>query len=88
MGHSPSENGIFTDSLNYSHIVRECSNLSVGYFNEHTQQEYLNVDYLEELIRRLIKVNWYNVKVARSFEEDYLLDDFDETDPFDVSRFL
>jgi hypothetical protein len=88
MGHLPSENGIFTDSLNYSHIVRECSNLSVGYFNEHTSREYLDKDYLDRLIQKLIKVNWHNLKIARSFQEDYLLDVFDETDTFNISRFL
>jgi putative aminopeptidase FrvX len=71
MGHAPSNNGVFTDSFNYSRVVKECSNLSVGYFNEHTSHEYLDKDYLEKLIKRLIKVNWNNLKVTRS------LDDYD-----------
>lgn len=31
-------------------------NVSVGYFNEHTPSEYLNVDYLMDTIRRVIKM--------------------------------
>ncbi len=70
MGHSPAE-GIFTDSANYTDLIPECSNISVGYQHEHTQFESLNVCYLEGLIDRLIAVDWAKVDVVRDpFEEE------------------
>lgn len=31
--------GTFTDTANYTHLVAECTNVSVGYYNQHTKQE-------------------------------------------------
>lgn len=57
MEHMPAE-GIFTDSANYSHLIPECSNVSVGYQNEHTVLETLDLGYLEEVTERLCTVDW------------------------------
>ena len=32
--------GSFTDTANYTDIIPECTNLSCGYYNAHTQSEY------------------------------------------------
>lgn len=36
---SPSSRGVFTDSREFKDIIPECTNISVGYFNQHTHQE-------------------------------------------------
>lgn len=87
MGHKPAR-GTFTDSANYVDIIPECSNLSVGYYNEHTRAETLDTRYLMELIPRLCAVDWSQLPTARapraraSLEAGYLpsywLDDWDE----------
>lgn len=64
MGHKPAA-GIFTDSANYTHLVSECSNISVGYYNEHTTKETLDTHYLERLIERLCIVDWDGLPVVR-----------------------
>ncbi len=64
MGHAPAA-GMFTDSANYTHLIPECSNLSVGYANEHTTKETLDIHYLDRLISRLISVDWSKLIVAR-----------------------
>jgi len=64
MDHKPTA-GIFTDSANYAHLIPECSNVSVGYANEHTPQESLDLAYLERLIERLIAVDWKGLEVSR-----------------------
>jgi hypothetical protein len=69
MGHAPAD-GIFTDSANYAHLIPECSNLSIGYQNEHTRAETLDSEYLERVIERLIAVDWSVLEIAR----DPLLD--------------
>ena len=50
--------GIFTDSANFINIINECTNISVGYFNEHTKREYQNITYLEKLCKAAINIKW------------------------------
>lgn len=64
MGHKPAA-GIFTDSANYMGVIPECSNISVGYMNEHTPQETLDTGYLETLIERLCEVEWDKLPTER-----------------------
>jgi hypothetical protein len=45
--------------------IAECTNISVGYFNEHTVDEYQNLTYLEDLCKGVVKVDWENLPVVR-----------------------
>lgn len=47
--------GIFTDTANYVGIISECTNISIGYYNEHTKNEYLDLNYLQTLRDTMIK---------------------------------
>ena len=62
--------GIFTDSANYVDLIPECSNLSIGYQNEHTVKEALDLEYLEKVIGGLITVDWNGLPVARKPGDD------------------
>jgi predicted RNA-binding Zn-ribbon protein involved in translation (DUF1610 family) len=64
MGHAAAD-GIFTDSANYVDLIPECSNLSIGYQNEHTTRETLDIDYLEAVTERLIAVEWDSLPIVR-----------------------
>ena len=57
--------GIYTDSASFIDDIRECTNISVGYFHEHTGQEYQNMNYLISLCEASIKVNWNSLPTAR-----------------------
>lgn len=70
MDHRPAE-GVFTDSAYYSYLIPECSNLSIGYWNEHTPMETLDLNYLELVIKQLIAVEWSKVAVCRDPSEWY-----------------
>lgn len=59
------ETGVFTDSANYVDIIPECTNLSVGYYNEHTSQEYQDYEFLQVFIKKLLKVEWSELPTAR-----------------------
>jgi acetylornithine deacetylase/succinyl-diaminopimelate desuccinylase-like protein len=50
--------GSFTDTANYFGIVPECFNISVGYGNEHTQNEYLDWTYLNWLQDAVLSIDW------------------------------
>ena len=64
MGHEFAS-GTFTDTANYTSIVPECSNISVGYENEHSKYETLDVGYLMRLVDNLIDVNWKELPIER-----------------------
>lgn len=66
MGLDPT--GVFTDSANFIDIIPECTNISVGYFNEHTYKEALNITYLQKLAQACLKVNWGSLPVYRQVE--------------------
>ncbi len=49
LGHRCDPTGVFTDTANYTHLVGECTNVSVGYACEHTPAETLDLAYLLRL---------------------------------------
>ena len=65
MGFKPDSTGVFTDSANYTHLIPECTNLSVGYDFEHTKNEYLDYLFLGRLTHKLIEVDWNSLPVVR-----------------------
>jgi hypothetical protein len=65
MGHRPDDGGTFTDTANYMEKIAECTNLSVGYFDEHRKTESLDTSYLIELRDRLLAVDGRDLIVTR-----------------------
>jgi hypothetical protein len=62
--------GVFTDSANFIDYIPECTNISVGYFNEHTHDEVQNITYLERLAKACVAVDWSNLVVKRKIGID------------------
>lgn len=62
--------GVYTDSNEYADVISECTNLSVGYFSQHTSKEVQHKEFLEELIESLISANWDDLVVSRQ-SSDY-----------------
>jgi len=58
MAHELDDAGGFTDVSQYIGLIAECTNISVGYINEHTTTEQLNHVYLVKLRDKLLKINW------------------------------
>lgn len=61
----PDDTGAYTDSAQFMDIVPECTNISVGYFNEHTAAETLNVEFLSKLAEALEGVDFNALPVSR-----------------------
>lgn len=57
--------GIYTDSAVFTEVIPECTNLSVGYFNEHSVDEVINITYLEELAKASIGIKWEELPTVR-----------------------
>lgn len=64
-GFKACDGGSFTDSKNYRHIIPECTNLSVGYFDQHTKREHQDLAFAVKLAHALCKVDWNAVASVR-----------------------
>lgn len=69
MGHTP-ESGIYTDTAEFTSVIPECTNISVGYAHEHTYQESLDTEYLCNLRDAALKVEWEELPVVRDVLDD------------------
>ena len=61
----PDSYGTYTDSMEYAEIVSECTNISVGYYNQHTAKESQDLEYAEMLLERLIEADWSALVLSR-----------------------
>lgn len=61
--------GVYTDSASFIDYIPECTNVSVGYYNEHTGKEKQNMDYLIELCKASVNVDWDKLPTTRSLED-------------------
>ena len=61
--------GVFTDSASFIDDISECTNVSVGYLNEHTGKEIQNMDYLIDLCKASVNVNWDSLPTVRTVQD-------------------
>ena len=63
--YAPNSGGVFTDTANYTSVVPECTNLSVGYEHEHSPRETLDTLHLQEMCKALLQVEWEALPTKR-----------------------
>ena len=71
----PDTGGTYTDSMEYSGVVPECTNLSVGYYDQHTSKESQDILFAETLLERLCKADWRALVIARDPTQPMEYDD-------------
>jgi hypothetical protein len=59
------DTGVLTDSVQFINIYPECTNISVGYYSEHTFNERQDIEHLEKLAKACVEVDWNNLPVER-----------------------
>lgn len=59
------DGGIYTDTKEFTHLIPECTNISVGYAHEHTGNETLDCEHILSLRDAVIAINWEDLPVAR-----------------------
>lgn len=82
---SPDPTGIYTDSAKFMSLVPECTNISVGYYSEHTNSEKQDIEFLKKLCKGVCLVDWENLPISRDpskFNDYGYWDDEDEEDDF------
>jgi len=57
----PCPNGVYTDTAEFPHLIPECTNISVGYINQHSDRETQDLKFLINLRDSIIKVDWATV---------------------------
>lgn len=58
LSYKPSAEGVFTDSDRFKEVIPECTNVSVGYYDEHTENEHQDIVHLEKLAKACISIDW------------------------------
>jgi hypothetical protein len=62
----PDNTGVYTDSAEFTSVIPECTNISVGYYKEHTYAEHQDIEHLRKLCRAAAMVNWENLPTIRN----------------------
>jgi len=57
--------GLYTDSAQFIDLYPECTNISVGYKNEHTCKETQDLNFLEKFANVAVLIDWENLPTER-----------------------
>jgi hypothetical protein len=63
--------GVYTDTAIFVDVIPECTNLSSGVWNEHSTEEYVDIQILEEIARAAASINWENLPAHRFIPRNY-----------------
>lgn len=61
----PDNTGVYTDTAEFTDIIPECTNISVGYYAEHSDRESLDIFHYIALSNAVLLVDWDNLPVER-----------------------
>jgi hypothetical protein len=99
MSYKKDTGGVYTDSAEFTHLVPECTNVSVGYYKEHTTNESQDIIHLTNLAEACVKVDWEKLPTKRdpkthewkdysyptSSRKDYTYDEYYDYGQYDDS---
>jgi len=69
LSYQTDDTGVYTDSAEFMDIIPECTNISVGYYKEHTTGEHQDINHLISLAEACTKVDWESLPVKRNPNE-------------------
>lgn len=84
--YKPDPSGVFTDTANYTDIVGECTNISVGYFGQHGPAESQHFGFAIGLAQTLAEADWSQLVFKREPGELEWLNHrgFSKSEPVDI----
>ncbi len=68
LSYKKDDGGVYTDSAEFVDIIPECTNISVGYYKEHTTNESQDINHLTKLAEACLRVDWDNLPTERDPE--------------------
>lgn len=54
----PDNTGVYTDTAEFTDVIPECTNISVGYYSEHSERECLDIIHFQALADRCALIDW------------------------------
>ena len=80
----PCNGGVYTDTAEFIELIPECTNISVGYKNQHGDREEQDVEFLWDLAKRCVAVQWDNLPTERDpkIVESWYLNPFSDWDDY------
>jgi len=63
--YSPDETGVYTDTAEFTDTIPECTNVSCGYYSEHTDKEHLDMHHFAQLGRAVVLIDWDALPTSR-----------------------
>lgn len=64
------DTGVYTDSAEFIDHIPECTNISVGYFDEHRNNEEQNMTFLIKLAKASAAINWEALPASKKVGVD------------------
>jgi hypothetical protein len=61
----PDSTGVYTDTAEFIEVIPECTNISVGYYSEHSDKESLDILHFTALAKRVAKIDWDSLPTDR-----------------------
>lgn len=61
----PDNTGVYTDTAEFIDAIPECTNISVGYYHEHSEKESLDIIHLQALAKRVASIDWDSLPTDR-----------------------
>ena len=65
MMYLPDDTGVYTDTAEFTDIIPECTNISVGYYHEHGDREYIDVLHFQALADAVLGFDWDGLPTDR-----------------------
>lgn len=63
--HLTDDTGVYTDTAEFISVIPECTNISIGYYKEHTVTEHLDLVYFQQLADAVLRVEWDKLPTER-----------------------
>ena len=73
--YQPDDGGVYTDSNSFVNVINNCTNISVGYYSQHTRAERQDLNFLIELIDVCCSIDWSGLPIGTLIDDSY---DYDE----------
>jgi hypothetical protein len=61
----PDDTGIYTDTAEFAGIIPECTNISVGYYHEHSDRECIDTNHLKALFDACLAIEFDKLPTRR-----------------------
>jgi putative aminopeptidase FrvX len=68
--------GYYCDSAEFADLIPECTNISVGYFDQHSNAERQDLAFLEAIAETCCKINWTSLPVKRDPKKVEYIDSY------------